>query len=857
MNRLKKIVRTIAFVFCSFARSVVNGGWIQKNENPDLSLDKSAQWGTKSVAYTQNDGTNTYYTSIEAALKSTSSGTVYVIPGTNPTISHNCEIKSGVTLALPYEDDLKAHQNTEFCYNRKGSGSNFADSSSSGVMENRKSSVQIATEIQVVNNGSIIVGGVTGKGASDQRPSGHTCGSYCEILMNDQSEIVNNGTIHLYGYIKESSKDNGSKITNSETGKRFSPFVIYDFKGGSYSYACFFGDVVPFSYFDFPNCQVEQIFKYGAELTGLVTLYAANSWSNPDILVIGTSNSKSSCLFRMSKGYCERKYTPINYQYTNNDVSNSVTKSNANLTQISIYGDLTLSSLSITMNVGKDITIDTSKMDCPISYKFQVQQKSGKLTINNKRKFLSGSSLTINSGASAEINSPVTFYQGYVPDNEISPDTCPKVIGSSAFINNGALSLKSSFGGVVLTDEDTGTIVTSGDFGSSVSTTEAKSNSGKSIFSFLGSSDKESHTETAKITLVDTQKYVLGSDTEREYVAPSSLNSSVLEKNKTYTSGKRSDNGYGWHSESVKHIYGIRYVSNSSTATNPSDNPTSFNDGDSNDIVINDMTNQESGKTFGGYYYDSELTKPLDKNNDNKCVLKPSTAVNYLNGLNHITLYAKWTDKLFDVTLEYRKEGGVVGTKSFSVSSADTSFVLTNPSDRKTSYETNVSADAKTVHTFTGWKISGDDSNVYPSQTDVLSSLKQQYGKNEKLIVMAYYVPKNYLKIQIINSKFSYLASNWNIIKSVKINGTGNDIKDSKDCYVCADDNIVFSIEGYPDWGIGNKTRVITISVPKFQNKKQEFTNKGSDENWTVSLSEYKGAFNSLSGPIKVTASTK
>lgn len=860
MNRLKKIVRTIAFVFCSFARSVVNGGWIQKNENPDLSLDKRTQWGIKSVAYTQNDGTNTYYTSIEAALERTSSGTVYVIPGTNPTISHNCEIKSGVTLALPYEDDLKAHQNTEFCYNRKGSGSNFADSSSSGVKENRKNSVQIATEIQVVNNGSIIVGGVTGKGASDQRPSGHTCGSYCEILMNDQSEIVNNGTIHLYGYIKESSKDNGSKITNSETGKRFSPFVIYDFKGGSYSYACFFGDVVPFSYFDFPNCQVEQIFKYGAELTGLVTLYAADSWSNPDILVIGTSNSKSSCLFRMSKGYCERKYTPINYQYTNNDVSNSVTKSNANLTQISIYGDLTLSSLSITMNVGKDITIDTSKMDCPISYKFQVQQKSGKLTINNKRKFLSGSSLTINSGASAEINSPVTFYQGYVPDNEISPDTCPKVIGSSTFINNGALSLKSSFGGVVLTDEDTGAIVTSGDFGSSVSTTEAKSNSGKSIFSFLGSSDKESHTETAKITLVDTQKYVSGSDTEREYVAPSSLHSSVLEKNKTYTSAKRSDNGYGWYSGSVKHIYGIRYVSNSSTATNPSDNPTSFNDGDSNDIVINDRSNQEAGKIFGGYYYDSELTKPLDKNNDKKCVLKPGTAVNYLNGLNHITLYAKWTDKLFDVTLEYRKEGGVVGTKSYSISSADTSFVLTNPSDRKTSYETNVSADAKTVNTFTGWKISGDDSNVYPSQTDVLSKLKELHDQGVKELKITSIIQSvNYLRVQVNNTTFG--IRKYDVIKTAKTE-SGTNLLDSKG-FVSANDIVSLNIEGSTKknnwWETGtNTTRIIKIIIAGKEVASKEFppTSNGNDESYSFSLSGYQSAFDSLSGPITINAST-
>ena len=269
------------------------------------------------------------------------------------------------------------------------------------------------------------------------------------------------------------------------------------------------------------------------------------------------------------------------------------------------------------------------------------------------------------------------------------------------------------------------------------------------------------------------------------------------------------------------------------------------------------MTNQEAGKTFGGYYYDSELTKPLDKNNDNKCVLKPSTAVNYLNGLNHITLYAKWTDKLFDVTLEYRKEGGVVGAKSYSISSADTSFVLTNPSDRKTSYETNVSADAKTVNTFTGWKISGDDSKVYPSQTDVLSKLKELHDQGVKeLKITCISQSVNYLRVQVNNTKFGSIRK-YNVIKTAKTE-SGTDLL-SNTAFISASDVLKIVVEGSTEGWLGtNTTRIIKIAIAGKDVASKEFlpTSKGNDESYSFSLSAYQSAFDSLSGPITINAST-
>lgn len=842
MNRLKKIVRTIAFVFCSFARSVVNGGWIQKNENPDLSLDKRTQWGIKSVAYTQNDGTNTYYTSIEAALKRTSSGTVYVIPGTNPTISHNCEIKSGVTLALPYEDDLKEKHVLEDSA-RTGTG-DFADKQPETY---RKSQVTIADKITLTNNGTLFVGGVLGR--NGQAPTGRTIGDYSEISLGRDAHITNSGQLTCYGYIKEKTAKNGSSVDSINSGKLDLPFVIYDFRGGAYSaYAVVVSaellgkrKACPFNVFDFPNIQGLVSLSDSSSIKGIVTAYASDAVQQTSAIIVGPSSLKP--LICIESGTISYRYdAPYGYAY--NDILASDEKQ-INKTTFYVSGEVSIASMSVTLG----ITLDTSKFCLPFSYKFDFEFISGRTKVSNRIKFLAGSRVHIQQGATLQVNNETTFYQNYVPKITY-PGTLlyPSYAFSSTLINDGKLVLNADFGGIIEANQTSGIITTESGFSSSTKNTEVLTNK-----------DYENHTETAKITLVDTQKYVLGSDTEREYVAPSSLNSSVLEKNKTYTSGKRSDNGYGWHSGSVKHIYGIRYVSNSSTATNPSDNPTSFNDGDSNDIVINDMTNQESGKTFGGYYYDPALTKGLDKNGDGNYVLNISTALSYLNGLNHITLYAKWLDKLFDVEIKYRDKQGNLTSKVRTVTSKDTEFRLSDLSDRQTQYETNATEDAKTINSFSGWKIEGEEA-LYSSGQDVLNKLKELHDSGKGLVITEKFTPKNYLKLRINNAKFSAI---YNVIKSAKINDQGNDIKDDNTTFVCVDDNISLKIEGsrkkdhWYETGT-NTTRKITVNVLGYPDKITTFppTSDGKNEQMSIDFSAYKNAFDNLTGPITIQAST-
>ncbi len=419
------------------------------------------------VAYTITNSITNYYLTIESALEHTSEGTIYVVPNTNPTITRDCEIKSGVTLCIPYDDNGDG-THSDYTNLEHQSDNGFADKDESAVNTNRKNLITIEKGITLTNNGTLDIAGTVGIGKGNQRPSGFTMGSYCEILMKSSSKIENNGTINLYGYIKEETKDNGSVLENTATGRVKMPFTIYDFRGGSFSSSAYSKDSMPFSYFDFPNCHVTQVFNYGAKLTGIALLYAAKSffdssqiYHSVEILTLATDND--TCLFKMSSGSkITMKYVPSDFGYTTEDVSNDVTETTANYTKITIDGDLSLASFKINFSI---YSFDSSKVECPICYKYQITQNSGTLTIANKMKFLSGSSLTIAKGAKCSVEAGTTFYEGYTPKMTTGSNAhSPQNMGRAKLVVNGELSINSDFGGLINSESDSGTVITGENF---------------------------------------------------------------------------------------------------------------------------------------------------------------------------------------------------------------------------------------------------------------------------------------------------------------------------------------------------------------------------------------------------------
>ena len=491
--------------------------------------------GDRAVCY--NGRTKTKYTTIEKALEvakndTASNDTIYVIPGTNPVITRSCEIASGDTLCLPYEGetfkaDINGLKENDSSFNNYHSNQ-FADSQESTYL---KSNVTIegiyeAKKTTLTVSGTLLVGGILGVGeGSYQKPSGHTMNSYAQITMKGYSSIVNKGTIECRGYIKpfDESSINASELLNVSGSVAIMPFVLYDYRGGSYSSACNNEKVFPFSIFDMPNCHISSTYNYGSTLKVLIHAYANSQIYSPDPTVL---LSKDNGLFKLESGSVSFRYKPSIFNKTTNDANTGITEEGVNKLLVSINGSITLDSMTISL---AGSSLRTSDFYVPFSYKFDISVKSGTtLNIINKVKFLSGSNLRIDDGATANMDASTTFYQRYDGHNTLA-NVYPNSLGAAKIINNGTLNLNSSFGGKIDTSTENSVINTGEKYSSQVTSREVLTGSNFGL----------------KRTYFDITTYGYCNFYK---VDNSTMIDAQLNKSNTYTSAKF-DNKYFWVGE--------------------------------------------------------------------------------------------------------------------------------------------------------------------------------------------------------------------------------------------------------------------------------------------------------------------
>jgi len=417
-----------------------------------------------------------YFSTIEAAVSSATNvinnsnnnKTIYIIPGTNPTIEGIMNEKTNVkeliipeklTLCLPYEGTTRE--------NRNGTSDNFADAPGDtnisavtylkNVRTNRKNSITVSAGVNIQNFGTIQIGGIVGH--EGQGLSGATSGSYCEIVLSNNSAIINNnsGKIECLGYIKKSSADDVAEIANK--GSIYAPFVVYDYRGGSSTGGTFLiGNVCPFNVFDMPNIQCTVTTSYSTSASnqangkvyGYADLYTGEvdpgvSIGNVQkvpaqhnfttVNVIGNSNS----IINLSNGSSvSSTYTPYLFGTTSKS-------DEGGRTNITFNGNVSNGTLSLSVNVmNEDISVSTVNTYFPICRKYDVIISSGTTTLNNKLKFMTGSSLLINNGASLINNGAVIFYDSFVDTSSISPKYPNK--NASFCHNNGKLIVNDGCG---------------------------------------------------------------------------------------------------------------------------------------------------------------------------------------------------------------------------------------------------------------------------------------------------------------------------------------------------------------------------------------------------------------------------
>ena len=116
MKKWKAIISAFALALCASVTAVGLGGWVIQG-NGDAQYGKYYDQNAEKVAYIKEGETKTYFTSIEKAIDvangiASSNPTIFVIPGVHYTLRNNgtslktVTINSGVTLSLPFQDEL-------------------------------------------------------------------------------------------------------------------------------------------------------------------------------------------------------------------------------------------------------------------------------------------------------------------------------------------------------------------------------------------------------------------------------------------------------------------------------------------------------------------------------------------------------------------------------------------------------------------------------------------------------------------------------------------------------------------------------------------------------------------------------
>lgn len=459
---MKKIFKLFLFVFTIFSIFIGSSNWVIVVEK-NITVGAAAENHNKEVAYIESNP-SIKYTRIEKALEVAKSGDrVIVISGSNPIIKKDCEIKSGVSLILPFNDKTNEPTydsssnltNSGSTYGERwGTNSGFADSTSALVTTNKKLEVTIDSNVTLTNNGLLAIGGVIGTKGTD--PIGQTSGEYAQITMKNNSKIISYGKIDCYGYIKEYSEKTNSMV-EIKSGTLYMPLVFYDYRGGSSTVSVYMASddgapIFPFNVYDMPNIQCNLKVNAGSNVYGYVGIFTdtvTKSMSVSSYTITVTINARhntaicniigpSESLINLSSGFILSKYVPKEIGITTLDVDGAQTNVEFNgqasfgylSITLDIYDSITYTCnknnwlASIAISTAKSIvesqlkntTINSSNVFFPVPYKYNIKLCDGTYEISNKIKFLTGAQFMIEKNATLNIsnNGNLILYSQFI-----------------------------------------------------------------------------------------------------------------------------------------------------------------------------------------------------------------------------------------------------------------------------------------------------------------------------------------------------------------------------------------------------------------------------------------------------------
>lgn len=432
---------TVVITFPTVVSEVKDGG----EYTLTATISETANYKPDSIpitlkvkAATINDGKEKY--TVEDAIDEVQQGGTVTLAG-NAFIANNLTIPSGVTLILPSDEDSSDDENATNSY-KDGAGTTV-------IYDNNyiQYTLSILSGVNVNVEGKIIVKGVMG--ATSQTSQGHTSGKHSRIINNGAMDFANGSILAVRGSVM------GSGVAYFRSGATaYSPFAVYDFRGGQYTFHVY-TSISPFNQYGMVNIQCKQIFYAGSTHYAYMELYANSKHNSTQQKVFGKGG-----VIEATDGYLMREYDRTADKIT-----------------LTLAGTAKTNALSLEVDSYK---ADMKVLFFPIPWNYNVVIGDGTtpttLTADYLYKIMTGASLTIQKNATVNLGGSAIIYSAF-DNSELTYGGNGKGYPqkeAAKFTLNGTLNVTGTFGGKVVSTENGAVLSFGSKAKSSASSKESK-----------------------------------------------------------------------------------------------------------------------------------------------------------------------------------------------------------------------------------------------------------------------------------------------------------------------------------------------------------------------------------------------
>ena len=410
-------------------------------------------------------GTPNSETKIIVSTMDAVDGKTIVIRGEGFTVPAN------VTLVLPYDANGNYNVYKESSSGILGIGGYFGSNEGSYSVENVAitnascvTKVEVSENTEITVNGTLVVAGQISSNDGGHDRSGHTGGTYAELLLNQGSKIYVNGTMKVYGYVTESAESATDAIVGevivNENGILYQPLIIRDFVSGAYlqdiGTKINEHSMLPVNQFEFVNVQSGLTVKYGGtmKVSANLRIQSVSMTVGMDVKLIGTGGGP---LFELTN---PDSYITINYIPDTNTADLASRTLDDSVLDIHMYNGGKVNPLVLSKDVPivGEFTISTANGFLPLSWIYDITLHSGDYVSNqSKVHLMPGCNFTVAEDATLDVDNI------YVTDNAQSHinagnGTYPTTKGDAKLTVDGKLMIK-YLGGKVYSNCNGATVV--------------------------------------------------------------------------------------------------------------------------------------------------------------------------------------------------------------------------------------------------------------------------------------------------------------------------------------------------------------------------------------------------------------